>query len=100
MEPIRTINSSVVFGGTGHSLFVYEDSLIAYVPRQQGPDFLEFCYVEITKLYLHIGVFYVTLSLRTPEYSLMLRWLPKGEAIRAADFIRERMRSTQIGPVK
>lgn len=100
VEPIQTVNSSVVFGGTGHSLFVYEDSLVAYVPHQQGPDFIGLRYAQIARLYLHTGMFYVTLTLGTFEgYSLMLRWLPKDRAIRAAEFIRERMPSTQVGPV-
>lgn len=92
MEPIQTVNSSSVFGGTGHSLFVYDESLVAYMPHQQGPDFVEVYYTQIAKLYLHTGMFYVTLSLQTFEgYSLMLRWLPKGKATVAAALIREHM---------
>ena len=90
VEPIQTIYSSKIFGGTNESISVYEDRLIIYIPNQQGPKTEELYYPQIADVYLFEGLLYVTLSLRTHGgTSLMVRWLPKSKAIGVADYIRE-----------
>jgi hypothetical protein len=93
MEAIEKVNSSVVFGGTGQGISVYEDHVLIDTPRQQGPNAVELRYEELRGLYLYTGVFYATLTLRTGNgYGQMIRWLPKGKAIRVASYIRKRIR--------
>jgi hypothetical protein len=93
VEPIQTVRSSVIFGGTIQSLTLYEDHVVIHTPRQPGPDIVELRYQQIADLYLHTGVFYATLTLSTGGgFGWMIRWLPKGQAMRAAARIRERIR--------
>ena len=91
-EPIQTIYSSKIFGGTNQSISVYEDRLVVYIPNQQGPKTEEFYYSQISEVHLFRGLLYVTLILRTHSGStLPVRWLPKSSAISVADFVRERI---------
>ena len=95
METMEKVDSSVIFGGTGQSISVYEDHVLINTPRALGPDTTELRYEEIRGLNLYIGVFYATLILRTGSgYGLMIRWLPKGKAIRVARYVREHTRPT------
>jgi hypothetical protein len=92
VQPIQTVRSSVIFGGTNQSLTVYEDHVVIHTPRQPSPDTVELQYQQIADLYLYTGVFYATLTLSTAGgYGWMIRWLPKRQAVRAADRIRERI---------
>jgi hypothetical protein len=94
-EPIKSVNSSVIFGGTNQSISLYEDHVLIHTPHQQGPDTHELRYEQIGELHLYTGVFYATLTLGTGSgYGLMIRWLPKGKAIHVANLVRERIRST------
>ena len=95
MEGIEKVDSSIIFGGTDQSISVYEDHVLINTPRQLGPDTRELRYDEIGELNLYVGVFYATLALRTDNgYGLMIRWLPKGKAIRVANYIRGHIRPT------
>jgi hypothetical protein len=91
-EPIQTVRSSVVFGGTNQTLAIYEDRVTIDSPHEPGTGTVEVRYQQIADLYLYTGVFYATLSLHTASgYGWMIRWLPRGQAVRAADRIRERL---------
>jgi hypothetical protein len=97
MEAIERVNSSVVFGGTGEAISVFKDHVLIDTPRQQGRNAVEFRYEELRGLYLHIGVFYATLTLHTGNgYGQMIRWLPKGKAFRVASYIRKHIRPGYI----
>jgi hypothetical protein len=95
MEMIEKVDSSKIFGGTDQSISVFEDHVLINTPRQQGPDTVELRYERMVGVSLYTGVFYATLILRTGNgYGLMIRWLPKGKAIRVANFIGRHMRPT------
>jgi hypothetical protein len=92
VKPIESVRSSVIFGGTGQSISAYGDHVLIRTPHQQGPDAVELRYERIAELHLYTGVLYATLILSTAGgYGWMVRWLPKGKAIRVAELIRERI---------
>jgi hypothetical protein len=92
IKPIESVRSSVIFGGTGQSISMYGDYVLINTPHQPGPDTVELRYEQIAELHLYTGVLYATLILRTPGgYGWMVRWLPKGKAIRVAELIRGRI---------
>jgi hypothetical protein len=94
VEPIESATSSVIFGGLKQSVAVYEDRVVVSNP---GPPVLktkEARYEQIDDVHLHTGVLYATLTLGIrDDYRVMMRWLPKGKAIRVANLIRERTRT-------
>src|SRR5215204_5519794 len=95
VQPMQTIYSSKIFGGTNESISVYEDRLIIYIPNQQGPKAEALYYSQIADVYLFEGLLYVTLSIRTYSgTSLMVRWLPKGRATKIRNYVRERIGAT------
>lgn len=94
VEPIESVDSSAIFGGLDQSVAVYEDRVVISNP---GPPVLktkEARYEQLDDVHLYTGVLYATLTLGIrDDYRVMVRWLPKGKAIRVADLIRERMRA-------
>jgi|SRR5215203_3200731 len=92
VEPIESVASSVIFGGLNLTVTLYEDRVVISNLGLPVHDIKEARYDQIEDLYLHTGVLYATLTLGIRhDYRVMVRWLPKGKAIRAADLIRERM---------
>jgi hypothetical protein len=95
VEPIESVASSSIFGGLHQSVSVFEDYVMLSNPGPPPvPDTIEARYEQIDDVYLYRGVLYATLTLGIRNgYRVMVRWLPKGKAIRVADLIRERMRA-------
>jgi hypothetical protein len=94
VEPIESVDSSVIFGGLKQSVVVYEDRVVISNPGPPVLDTKEARYEQIDDVYLYTGVLYATLTLGIRnDYRVMVRWLPKGKAIRVADLIRERTRT-------
>src|SRR5215208_3874178 len=92
--PIESVDSSVVFGGTNQSVSVYANRVVISNPGPPTLDTKEVRYEQIAEEFLHIGVFYATLTLGLRgEYRIMVRWLPRSKAIRVADLIKARMRA-------
>jgi len=93
-EPIESVNSSVIFGGLDQSISVHEDRVVIGNPGLPVLDTKEARYEQIDEVHLYTGLLYATLTLGLRnDYRIMVRWLPKGKAIRVADLIRERMRA-------
>jgi hypothetical protein len=93
-EPIESVASSVIFGGLNQSVSVYQDRVVISNPFPPVLKTKEARYDQIDDVYLHTGLFYVTLTLGIRgDYRVMVRWLPRGKATRVADLIRERMRA-------
>jgi hypothetical protein len=94
-EPIESVASSVIFGGLDQSVSVYEDRVVVSNPIPSVVGTKEAPYEQIEDIHLYTGVLYATLSLGIRnDYRAMVRWLPKGKAIRVADLIRERTRAS------
>jgi hypothetical protein len=93
VEPIESVASSIILGGLNQSVFVYEDRVVLGNPGPPPvPYTIEARYEQIDDVYLYTGVLYATLTLGIRNnYRVMMRWLPKGKAIRVADLIRERI---------
>jgi hypothetical protein len=73
---------------------VYEERVVIRNPGPPVLDTKQARYEQIDDVYLYRGVLYATLTLGIRnDYRVMVRWLPKGKAIRVADLIRERMRA-------
>jgi hypothetical protein len=71
---------------------VYEDRVIVCNPIPSVSDTKEPRYEQIDEIHLYTGVLYATLTLGIRnDYRVMVRWLPKGKAIRIAALIRERI---------
>jgi hypothetical protein len=93
VEPIESVASSIIFGGLNQSVSVYEDRVVLSNPGPPPvPDTIEARYEQIDDVELYTGVLYATLTLGIRNnYRVMVRWLPKGKAIRVADLMKERM---------
>jgi hypothetical protein len=93
VEPIERVTSSIIFGGLNQSISVYEDRVVlSNVGPPPVPDTIEARYEQIDDVYLYTGALYATLTVGIRNnYRVMVRWLPKGKAIRVADLMRERM---------
>jgi hypothetical protein len=94
IEPIERVVSSTIFGGLNQSVAVYKDRVVIKNPIPTSPvlDTKEVRYEQVSDVNLYTGAFYATLTLGCRGgYSMMVRWLPKGEATRVADLIRERV---------
>jgi hypothetical protein len=91
-EPIESVASSVIFGGLDQSVSVYEDRVVVSNPIPSILGTKEARYEQIDDVHLYTGILYATLTLGIRnDYRVMVRWLPKGKAIRVADLIRERI---------
>jgi hypothetical protein len=92
--PIKRVNSSVIFGGLHQGVCVYEDRVVISNPGPPVLDTKEARFEQIDDVHLYTGLLYATLTVGIRnDYRVMVRWLPKGKAIRVADLIRERMRA-------
>ena len=93
VEPIESVASSVIFGGLNQSVSLYSDHVVINNPGSPVLDTISARYEQIAEVRLYAGVLYATLTLGMRNDSrVMVRWLPKGKAIRVADLLRERMR--------
>ncbi len=92
VEPIESVASSVIFGGLNQTVTVYQDRVVITNPVLPVLKAKEARYEQIDDVYLYTGLLYATLTLGIrDDYRVMVRWLPRGKAIRVADLIRERM---------
>lgn len=95
VEPIESVASSVIFGGLNQSVSLYGHHVVINNPRSPVLDTKEVRYETIAEVHLYTGVLYATLTLGLRNGSReIVRWLPKGKAIRVADRLSERMRAT------
>jgi hypothetical protein len=94
VEPIESVDSSVIFGGLNQGVVVYEDRVVISNPVPPVLGIKVASYGQIDDVHLYTGVLYATLTLGIRnDYRVMVRWLPKGKAIRVADLVWERMRT-------
>ena len=76
------------------SVSAYGDRVVIKNLPPPFPDTEEIRYEQIADLNLYTGAFFATLTLGTHGgHRVMVRWLPKGKAVRVASLIRERARS-------
>jgi hypothetical protein len=93
VEPIESVASSVIFGGLNQSVSLYRDHVVINNPGSPVVESELVRYDQIDEVRLYSGVLYATLTLGMRNGSrVMIRWLPKGRAIRVTDLLRERVR--------